>query len=266
MMSSIKKAWINGLFFITTLIVNALGAFGLINGLSQKDISDKYLTLITPAPSTFSIWSVIYLLLGISIIMMIVKKDHPYYQRALNKISSLFMLSSLLNIAWIIAFSYVQLALSTLFILIFSVVLTLICLKLIEVDDGKHFLLPLSFGLYAGWLFIASVVNIAATLVKIEWAGFGISVEFLASSTLIVAIFLVFLVMQRVKNVIFPLPIAWAYFGIYQFLVSPEGFKGEYGMLQWVSLGGVVALAVISGFQLYKNHFWLIPRTTKIEK
>ena len=57
-MNSTKKAWTIGLFFMITLVVNVLGAFGFINGLSQKEISDKYLTLITPAPSTFSIWSI----------------------------------------------------------------------------------------------------------------------------------------------------------------------------------------------------------------
>lgn len=207
-MSITQKAWTNGLFFLSTLVVNALGAFGVINGLSQNEISDKYLTLITPAPSTFSIWSVIYILLGISIIIMIIKKDDPYYQAALNKISLLFILSSLLNIAWIIAFSYLQLLLSTIFILLFSVILTLICIRLVEINDGKHLLLPVSFGLYAGWLFIASVVNIAATLVKANWDGFGIEVELLASGTLIVAIFLVLLVMRKIRNVIFPLPIA----------------------------------------------------------
>ncbi len=54
--------------FFLTLIINAFGAFGLINGFSQNEVSDMYQTLITPAPSTFSIWSVLYLLLGFSII------------------------------------------------------------------------------------------------------------------------------------------------------------------------------------------------------
>ncbi|MGB3159659.1 MAG: tryptophan-rich sensory protein [Carnobacterium sp.] len=259
-MSSTQKAWTNGLFFLSTLVVNALGAFGVINGLSQNEISDKYLTLITPAPSTFSIWSVIYILLGISIVIMIIKKDDPYYQAALNKISLLFILSSLLNIAWIVAFSYLQLLLSTIFILLFSVILTLICIRLVEMNDGKHLLLPVSFGLYAGWLFIASVVNIAATLVKANWDGFGIEVELLASGTLIVAIFLVLLVMRKIRNVIFPLPIAWAYFGIHNFLTASEGFNGKFPTLEMVTLVGLGVFLVISAYQFYKNSFALIPR------
>ena len=131
-MDYVKKAWLNGLFFIVTLVVNALGAFGLINGSSQKEVSDKYLTLITPDPSTFSIWSVIYLFLTLSIVFMIWKKEDAYYQAAINKISSLFIFSSILNMAWIIAFSFEQLVLSTIFILVFAVTLTLICLQLLK--------------------------------------------------------------------------------------------------------------------------------------
>ena len=83
-MDRTKKAWLNGILLVATLVINTMGAIGLINGLSQKEISDKYLTLITPAPHTFSIWSIIYSLLIISIIVMIVKKNDPYYQKAIK--------------------------------------------------------------------------------------------------------------------------------------------------------------------------------------
>lgn len=223
-----------------------------------------YQTLITPAPSTFSIWSVIYILLGFSIVFMIIKTDNLYYQTAINNISTLFIISSLLNIAWIIAFSYLQLVLSTFFILAFVVVLTIICIRLIEINDGKHFLLPLTFGLYTGWLFIASVVNIAATLVQLNWNGFGINFEILASGTLIIAILLVLIVMRSVQNVIFPLPIAWGYLGIYNFLISPKGFNGEFTILQLVTLVGLGIFILISVFQLYRNNFALIPKKVKL--
>jgi len=50
-MDTAKKTWLNGLFLIATLAVNALGATGVINGLSQKEISDRFVTLLLiPAP------------------------------------------------------------------------------------------------------------------------------------------------------------------------------------------------------------------------
>ena len=133
---------------MVTLIINTFGALGLINGLSQKEISDMYVTLITPSPATFRIWSVIYTLLIISVIMMIVKKDTPYYKDALNQISRLFIISCIFNIGWIITFSYILIELSVVLIFAFVITLSLICQKLLKINDGKHFLLPLTFGIY----------------------------------------------------------------------------------------------------------------------
>jgi benzodiazapine receptor len=176
-MNTVKKAWINGVFLIITLGVNALGGLGFINGLSQKEVSDKYITLIKPSSSAFSIWSVIYVLLFISIIIMIVKKDDPYYQKVIDKNTVLFIISSLFNMAWIVLFSYLQIGLSTFFILGFVIALSLICLQLLKINEEKHFLLPLTFGIYTGWVFIATVVNAAAALVKLEWNRFGLAPE-----------------------------------------------------------------------------------------
>lgn len=254
-----KNPWINALFLAVTLLINAFGALGLINGLSQKEISDMYITLITPSPSTFSIWSVIYSLLILSVIVMIVKKDDLYYQRAIDEISGLFILSSILNIGWIVAFSFLQLELSVIFILGFVIALSLLCIRLKKIQEGKRFLLALTFGLYTGWLFIATVVNIAATLVKLNWNGFGIGEEIWGIIILSISVVLVFIVLVSNRNASFPLPVAWAYFGIYQFLKSPEGFNGKFELLQLVSLGGMALLIGIAAIQLYKNHFRIIP-------
>lgn len=142
-----KQALINGIFFLVTLVVNGLGAAGKINGLSQKEISDRYVTLITPSASTFSIWSLIYILLLASILTMIFKKDDPYYQKAIDEISGLFRISSLLNIAWIVLFSFLFIELSVIFILGFVITLALISLKLLKMQTSKRWLLPLTFGL-----------------------------------------------------------------------------------------------------------------------
>jgi len=261
-MKSSRKAWINGLLLAVTLAINTLGALGLINGLSQKQISDRYITLITPSPSTFSIWSVIYTLLIVSIIMMIAKKEDPYYQRAVDQISALFAVSCLLNIAWIIAFSYVQIELSVLFILGFVITLSLLGKKLLAIQESKRWLLPLSFGFYTGWLMIASVVNIAAALVKMGWNGFGISDGNWAIIILAVSVLLVILVLIKSRNASLSLPVAWAYWGIYQFLKAPEGFNGEYALLQIVALAGMAILISVSCIQLYRNRFSLLPESS----
>ena len=260
-MERIRKAQLNLVLLIITLAVNALGAFGYINGMSQKAVSDMYMTLITPSPSTFSIWSVIYILLFVSLITMIVKKDDPYYNRAVDEISILFWITCFLNVLWIVLFSFVQIGLSSIFIFAFVIVLAVILKILRKIKQPGKWLLPLTFGLYTGWLVIATVVNIAAWLVKIQWTGFGLTAEVWSMLTLIIAIVIVFIILLSNKNAVFPLPIAWAYLGIYQFLKSPEGFAGQYRLLQMVSLAGMAALIGIAAVQFYKNQFRILPKS-----
>ncbi|MFW6249280.1 MAG: TspO/MBR family protein [Bacteroidota bacterium] len=259
-MKRITKSWLNAILLVITLIVNAMGAFGLINGLSQKEVSDMYPTLITPASYSFSIWSVIYTFLIISIIVMIIKNKDSYYAQAIDKISFLFWLSCALNIVWIISFSYNLIGLSTIFIFAFLIVMVLIIKLIGEIQTKSRWLLPITFGLYTGWLFIATVVNIAAWLVKIEWGRFGIPSEIWSVIILLVAVGLTLLVILRTKNAIIPIPIAWAYFGIYNNLLAPEGFQGQYGLLQNVALIGMVLLVGLFAIQLYKNRYNIMPQ------
>lgn len=107
------------------------------------------------------------------------------------------------------------------------------------------------------------MVNIATALVKLEWKGFGIGQEIWAIIILIVSVVLVFGVLQSNLNAVFPLPIAWAYLGIYQFLKAPEGFNGEFGLLQMVALGGMVILIGMAAIRLYQNNFKLLPEDNK---
>ena len=50
--------------YLTMIVTNYLANALPLNGRSTGDISDAYPSLFTPAGITFSIWGVIYLLLG----------------------------------------------------------------------------------------------------------------------------------------------------------------------------------------------------------
>ncbi len=252
------KAWVNLILLGLTLVVNGLGAFGIINGMSQKEISDMYQTLITPAPSTFSIWSLIYGLLIISLVVMIIKNEDDYYGPIIDRITPLFWLSCALNIIWIVSFSFLQIGLSTIFILAFAISLSLIVKQIGALHTKKRWLLPAAFGMYSGWLLIATVVNVAAWLVKVGWDGFGISPEIWSIIILIVAVLLTLMVVFNTKNAIIPLPIAWGYYGIYQFLNAPEGFNGRYTILPLFAIIGLVFLIGIAGIQFYRNQYGLM--------
>lgn len=251
-----KKVGLNGLFLALTLVVNALGAFGFINGTTQSDVSNEYFTLITPSSTTFSIWSVIYGLLIASLVVMYLKRDEKYYERVINKITPYFIISCILNMAWIVLFSFVLVELSTLFIFGYAIALALICQQLMRLHEKNRWLLPLTFGLYTGWLMIATVVNVASSLVKMEWNGFGLSDDIWALIILIVAAALVIGVSLAVKNAALPLSVAWAYFGIYQSLLNEH--TGDYSLLGIVAIGGLVVLIGYAGIQFYKNQYQVV--------
>lgn len=254
-MQTKTKAWLNLIILIATLGINFLGGTGMINDASQGEVSAEFQTLITPAGFAFSIWSVIYGLLVVSMIVMISKNDEPYYQEAINRISPLFWLSSAFNMIWIVTFSYYQIGISILFIVGYLLSLTRIVQILLEIQKSKRWLLPLTFGLNAGWLFIATVVNVSAFLVQINWNGFGLADETWAMIMLSISVVLCLVVLLRLKNAAFPLPIAWAYWGIYQKL---NGI-GDFGTVEIVALGGMVVLALFAGFIYYRNRFSILP-------
>ena len=257
------KALVSGAVLAVTLVINWMGATGIINNLSQQEVSDQFPTLITPGPATFSIWGLIYTLLIASVVMMIIKSEDSYYGRAIDTITPLFWVSSAWNIAWIVAFSYLRIGLSTLLIFGFVITLALINQKLRDIQTPKHWLLPLAFGFYGGWLFIATVVNTAAWLVQIEWGRFGIAESLWGTLILLVALVLTFGVLQQHRNAIYPIPIAWAYFGIYQALTMNVDGPNPYGVMPWVALAGMVVLAGMAIYRLSQNGFTPFPKATR---
>jgi benzodiazapine receptor len=209
--------WTNIVAFALTVLVNGLaGGTKIIGGKTTADISDANPTLITPAGYVFSIWGVIYILLGIFVVFQALPSQRGKgYQ---GRIGWLFVLSSLINVAWLFLWQFEYLALSV--VLMFLLLATLIAIYL-RLDIGKS-LVPLSeklavhlpFSVYLGWITIASIANVSVTLVSVGWDGFGISQETWAILIVIVALLITLLIIATRKDVAYGLVIIWALLGI----------------------------------------------------
>lgn len=244
-MNSFKLALSNFIMLILVFVFNFLTGTGKINGLSQADISAMFPTKITPAGFAFSIWGVIYTLVLILVVWMLYKHKDKEMSKLIHAIGWWFNLSTLANILWTVTFSYLKLPLSILLIAVLLGSLLMIIINLSKLNIKLNIIFPLTFGLYAGWVMIATVVNIAASLVQVGWSGLGLSEVMWANIILVVALVIVFFVTYSVTNVIIPLPVAWAYFAI---------FKAEDSK---VALVGMVVLLLISIYQLYRNKYSL---------
>ncbi len=209
--------WVIILVFTLTIVVNSLaGSTTLIAGKNTAQISDENLTLITPAGYVFSIWGIIYILLGMFVVYQALPSQQgKEYQK---RIGWLFVLSSLLNITWLFLWQYEYLNLSV--IIMFMLLATLISIYLrLGVGKSKVMMkerlaVHLPFSVYLGWITVASIANVAVTLVSIEWDGFGISPENWATVVIAVAVIIAILMLVTRRDFAYALVIIWALIGI----------------------------------------------------
>ncbi|MCW4007645.1 MAG: tryptophan-rich sensory protein [Candidatus Bathyarchaeota archaeon] len=209
--------WANILAFLLTLIVNGLaGSTTIIGGKNTAQISDANPTLITPAGYVFSIWGVIYILLGVFVVLQALpsEKGKSYQKR----IGWLFVLSNVFNIAWLFLWQFEQLIPSL--ALMFLLLTTLITIYL-RLDVGKstvslreRLAIHLPFSVYLGWITIASIANVAVALVSVNWNGFGINAEIWATLIIIIALLITLFVIATRKDIAYGLVIIWALLGI----------------------------------------------------
>jgi hypothetical protein len=207
----------NIVFFGLTVVVNSLaGGTTLIGGQATAAVSDANPTLITPAGYVFSIWGVIYMLLGVfAVYQALPGQQGKEYQK---KIGWLFVLSSLINIGWLFLWQFEYLSLSV--VLMFLLLSTLISIYLrlgigkSRVSLRERLAVQLPFSVYLGWITVASIANVAATLVSVGWDGFGISPETWAILVVAVALAITMLMLITRKDVAYSLVIIWALLGI----------------------------------------------------
>ncbi len=230
-------ASLNMLFFVATMLVNTLGARGYINDSSQAEVSQMFPTMITPAGFSFSIWGVIYTALAIALGFILFKGQEALYQKQIEKISLLFCLSCLLNITWIIVFSYQIIWLSAIVILALFASVFVVVMGLASFYPRAENILTLAFGLYGGWLAIASVVNVSAFLVSIDFQFWGQEQIFYS---VVLAIFLgaALFIVRIHQNSFFNLAIAWAFFGI----LHKISFESHGYLCSVLSLGFVLLI------------------------
>jgi hypothetical protein len=207
----------NVVAYVLMVAVNGLaGSTTIIGGKLTAEVSDANPTLVTPAGYTFSIWGVIYILLAVFVIYQAVVRSRPGASR--DRIGWLFVMSSAFNILWLFAWQYEILVVSV--IIMFLLLATLIAIYLRlgigvrRVEPAERLAVHLPFSVYLGWITIATIANVAATLVSLNWDGFGIAPEIWAIAIIIVAFLIAALNAYSRRDVAYGAVIVWALVGI----------------------------------------------------
>ncbi|MGQ9781102.1 MAG: TspO/MBR family protein, partial [Nitrososphaeria archaeon] len=192
------------------------GSTKIIGGRLTAEIYDAKPTLITPAGYIFSIWGVIYILLGIFVVFQALPmKEGKIYR---ERIGWLFVFSCLLNIVWLFIWQFEYLSLSVVFMFLLLATLISIYLRLdierrkVTLREKLAFHLP--FSVYLGWITIASIANVSTTLVSFKWDGFGLSQETWAYLIVSMALLITLLVIATMEDIAYGLVVVWALLGI----------------------------------------------------
>lgn len=209
--------WANILAFVLTVLVNGLaGSTTILGGKNTAQISDANPTLITPAGYVFSIWGAIYILLGIFVVYQALPSERG--KEFQKRIGWLFVLSCVANIVWLFVWQFEYLGLSVALMFLLLAALISIYLRLgigkSKATMREKLALHVPFSVYLGWITIASIANVAATLVSVKWDGFGIGPEVWGTLVILVALLITILVVVTRKDAAYALVIIWALVGI----------------------------------------------------
>jgi TspO/MBR family len=224
---------LNVVFFVLMIFVNFLAIVYELGGNSMPELSDKYANLFTPANITFSIWSLIYLLLVGFLVAQFFKKAQTQITR-----NYLFILSCIFNFSWILVWQYEFMVLSVLVML--ALLATLAKMNLQIREDGNEFY-KIVFGIYLGWICIATIANITALFVSY---GMMPSVDMQALVTIamiIIGLVLVDYIMLKLDNPYLALSVAWAFYGV---SLKREADFPQIALAAKFAMAGVILVAI----------------------
>lgn len=218
--SRLPLAIVNLFGFLVVVIVNALATAIPLGGKTTGQLSDQYPNLFVPSGLTFSIWGVIYILLGIYAVYGIVYSVRKSEATSdfMERIGILFIVTCAANAGWILAWQYEMLPLSLAFMLILLVTLIAIYNRLnvgrSKAQPTEKYMVHLPMSVYFGWISIATIANVTALLVAYKWNRFGIRDEIWAIVMIGIGIVLGLLMLLSCKDIFYALVVDWAVLGI----------------------------------------------------
>ena len=212
--------------YVAMVAVNFMANGLPINNRSTGEISGAYPNLFAPAGPAFSIWGVIYALLGIYAIYQLWRSG----DNLVAKVNRFFIANALLNASWMFAWHYDIIWLSVLIMLALLVTLIKVAdiLRSGVLSRQDRWLVRLPFSVYFGWITVASIANITVFLVSIGWNGFGIADFLWTSIILLIGAIIGTLRMRKDKNIAYGMVLIWAYSWILFKHMSVSGFDGQY--------------------------------------
>jgi hypothetical protein len=226
---------LNTVALVGVVTVNYLANALPINGIKTNVISDKNANEFAPAGITFAIWGVIYSLLIAVIIWQFLKKSDPK-DDTIDKINLLFVANCVLNSVWLFLWHYELLAISV--VVMSGILYTLVRLNTVISFDlapqtPNRTLLKAAFGVYLGWICIATIANTTTWLVSVQWGAFGLSPTFWTGGMIGVGALVVSLTTWHKRNLFIGAAVLWAFLGI---IIKQHQLHSAFTPISWAAM------------------------------
>lgn len=228
------------------LTLNYLAVSLPLNGKSTGELSDKYPNLFVPAGATFSIWGIIYLLLLIFTVYQastLFSNKVSRVNAIVQKIGIWYFVSSLLNSSWIMVWHYELVPISVGVMLVMLLSLILVNFGIYNgsarLTPWERFVTKAPFGVYLGWICVATIANVTSWLTGIGWAG-GFEQDTWAVIMIALGGLITLVAASRLHNGYLALAVVWAFGGIIMKRLNQEPIY--YSI---VSVAGVTALLLL---------------------
>lgn len=232
--------------------VNYYSQIYTINGNTVGSLSRQYYNLFTPAGYAFSIWGIIF-------IGILVFSGYQIYKTIiLNKTMDFisqtnywFMIANFGNSAWIVAWLYEYTFLSVIIMLVILISL----IKIIINTNMEKWDAPLTvivfawwpISIYAGWISVATIANLAAYFAKINWNG-GIFNEIQWTVIMIIAAALLNILIIYKRNMR-----EFAAVGVWALLAIFVRHKSDYGTIASTALVSAMIILLYILYQGFVN-------------
>lgn len=232
-------------FFLIMVATNYLANAVPFNDKTTGQLSDQYPNLFVPAGITFSIWGIIYLLLFV----FCVKQSKNFFSQTpdpstnalVDKIGLRFVVSCILNSLWILYWHYEHLFFSVIIMLSLLIILLDIARRINFLSKNTEIHIPIvakaAFGMYLGWICIATIANITAVLVLFGWDAFGQSETFWTCLMVLIGALIVSFTLAKVNNAFIGAAVLWAFVGIIlKRIEAPEYHR----FIVWITVFAII--------------------------
>jgi len=166
-----------------------------------------------------------------------------------EKIGILFFISCIFNVAWILAWHYEIVWLSIIIMVLLLISLILIYVRLgtrrPQVRNSEKILINIPFSVYLGWITIATIANVTAFLVQINWNKFGISDQLWTVAVIAVGVIITLATVFSRNDIFYCFVVIWALVGILLKRIADNSMPDQLVIIASIAGIAIVGLGII---------------------